>query len=260
VTALQAAYAAIRQTPIPDEMPARHLQDALTAAVRIGHDTDTVAAIAGMLLGACWGASAVPFRWRRMLHGWPGLVAKDLVRLAIKTERRGDVPEDAWPCAEVLEGPNDPPFLLPLPGDDGVMLGNLTSLADAVEAVDAVVSLCRVGCRQLPADLEHHEVWLVDQSDELANPNLDFVIEDAVDAIRTLRGEGKRVFLHCVAGASRTPTVAAAYLARHEGISATDAMMRIAEVIPVYNDHNTAFVDLLRGWRTSAADRGRMDQ
>jgi ADP-ribosyl-[dinitrogen reductase] hydrolase len=63
-----------------------------------------------------------------------------------------------------------------------------------------------------------------------------------------MRAEGKRVFLHCVAGASRTPTVAAAYLARHEGISAIEAVERIAEVIPLYNDHNATFVDLLRTW------------
>jgi len=63
VTALQAAWAAITQTPVPEDRPARHLGDALVAAVRIGHDTDTVAAIAGALLGARWGSSAVPLRW-----------------------------------------------------------------------------------------------------------------------------------------------------------------------------------------------------
>ena len=72
VTALQAAHAAITQTPVPDEQPCRHLQHALEAAVRIGHDTDTVAAIAGQVLGAVWGVSAVRAGWRRMLHGWPG--------------------------------------------------------------------------------------------------------------------------------------------------------------------------------------------
>ena len=89
VTALQAAYAAIVQTPIPDGEPARHLQDALVEAVRIGDDTDTVAAITGMVLGARWGASAVPAVWRSMLHGWPGLRAEDLERLAILTGNGG---------------------------------------------------------------------------------------------------------------------------------------------------------------------------
>jgi ADP-ribosyl-[dinitrogen reductase] hydrolase len=248
VTALQAAHAAITQTEIPDRHPAHHLRHALVGAVRIGNDTDTVAAIAGMVLGARWGASAIPFAWRRMLHGWPGLRASDLTRLAILTSRRGRPTSNGWPTAPTVEGYGDPYFLVPLPGDEGVLLGNLTSLADATDEVDAVVSLCRVGADQVPAELEHHEVWLVDRADETANPNLPFVVEDAVEAIRTLRSEGKQVFLHCAAGATRTPTVAAAYLARHEGIPATDAVQRIAEAIPVYDDHNSAFLELLRRW------------
>jgi ADP-ribosyl-[dinitrogen reductase] hydrolase len=85
ITALQAAYAAVRQTPVPGDAPVEHLSAALDTAVRIGHDTDTVAAIAGALLGARWGASAVPSDWRAMLHGWPGLSADDLVTLALRT-------------------------------------------------------------------------------------------------------------------------------------------------------------------------------
>ena len=54
--ALQAAWSAIRRTST--------LPDGLAAAVRAGDDTDTVAAIAGALLGARHGASAVPPEWR----------------------------------------------------------------------------------------------------------------------------------------------------------------------------------------------------
>jgi ADP-ribosylglycohydrolase len=82
VTALQAAYAAILGTP--EGGPAT-LQNALHAAVRIGNDTDTVAAIAGGLMGARWGASAVPRAWRDAVHGWaPGgtASARELVDLA----------------------------------------------------------------------------------------------------------------------------------------------------------------------------------
>ena len=78
VGALQAAHAAISQTPVPADDPQRHLVDALETAVRIGNDTDTVAAIAGMVLGARWGASAVPADWRAQLHGWPDWTATDL--------------------------------------------------------------------------------------------------------------------------------------------------------------------------------------
>lgn len=83
VRAVQAAHAAIHQTPVPEEEPETHLVEALRNAVRIGGDTDTVAAIAGQLLGAAWGASAVPGEWRTMLHGWPGLDADDLTDLAV---------------------------------------------------------------------------------------------------------------------------------------------------------------------------------
>ena len=64
--ALQGAWSAITRAAIPVKDPAagvfkaQHLQFALEAAVRGGRDTDTVAAIAGGLLGARWGASAVP--------------------------------------------------------------------------------------------------------------------------------------------------------------------------------------------------------
>jgi ADP-ribosylglycohydrolase len=78
VEALQGAWSAISTTPVPQDDPAQgvfradHLRLALDAAVRGGGDTDTVAAIAGGLLGAAYGASAVPAKWRRVLHGWRG--------------------------------------------------------------------------------------------------------------------------------------------------------------------------------------------
>ena len=69
VTAFQAALSAIVNTPVPVEQPSDHLRDALVAAVRIGHDTDTVAAIAGALLGARWGTGAIPGEWNTVIHG-----------------------------------------------------------------------------------------------------------------------------------------------------------------------------------------------
>lgn len=50
-----------------------HLEAGLRAAVAIGDDTDTVAAIAGALLGARYGASVVPFAGADGLRaGLPG--------------------------------------------------------------------------------------------------------------------------------------------------------------------------------------------
>lgn len=64
------------------------------------------------------------------------------------------------------------------------------------------------------------------------NPNLDFVLTDTVSAIADARSKGKTVFLHCVATESRTPTVAAGYLAQHLDISGLDALDRVAQTLP----------------------------
>lgn len=69
VAALQAAWSAIRGA---DDSGPEHFEMALRSAVAGGNDADTVAAIAGGLLGARWGVSAIPLKWRRLLHGAPG--------------------------------------------------------------------------------------------------------------------------------------------------------------------------------------------
>lgn len=43
-------------------------EDALRAAVDLGGDTDTVAAVTGGLAGACYGVGAIPARWTEPLH------------------------------------------------------------------------------------------------------------------------------------------------------------------------------------------------
>lgn len=79
VTALQAAWSAITRTPEDD-----HFRRATSAAVHAGNDTDTVAAIAGALLGARWGVSGIPEEWLRQVRGWDGYRAAELVRLALR--------------------------------------------------------------------------------------------------------------------------------------------------------------------------------
>ncbi|MFH8394304.1 ADP-ribosylglycohydrolase family protein [Streptomyces sp. NPDC018036] len=70
-------------SPAEHSFPAQHFSLALEAAVRAGTDTDTVAAIAGALLGARWGCSGIPLEWQQAVHGWPGhTTGADLVRLA----------------------------------------------------------------------------------------------------------------------------------------------------------------------------------
>lgn len=234
VTALQAAWSAITHTAATTHGP-DHVRAALTAAVQIGHDTDTVAAIAGALLGARYGASAIPFEWSRLVHGWPGLRAGDLIRLAALTHKQGKADGQGWPTIAELDYGPQRRLATPHPRDDQVLLGTVTDLEHLEElGVDAVVSLCRLGTDQIaPAGVapqDHTVVWLIDHEDPAHNQHLDWVLTDAARAVRLLRSEGRRVLLHCVAAQHRTPSVALRYaqLLGHGGQETAD---RIAAAV-----------------------------
>ena len=235
VTALQAAWAAITSTDHHDGSPL-HLQRALTAAVQAGDDTDTVAAIGGALLGARYGASAVPSRWRRRVHGWPGLRGRDLVGLAIATARQGNVLGRGWPEVDTMRAGYEQECAVPHPHDPGVLLGTFADLHNARNlGVDAVVSLCRVGRDDLRAagvsPEDHVEMWLVDSELADDNTHLSFVLDDAAAAVQAFRSEGKRVLLHCVAAQQRTPSAAVRYAVRL-GIDANVAAEAIVSALP----------------------------
>ncbi|MYS43040.1 hydrolase, partial [Streptomyces sp. SID5998] len=72
-------------------------------------DTDTVAAIAGALLGARWGCSGIPLAWQRAVHGWPGLTGPDLVRLAVRTAQGGQDDSLGRPSAARVPAPAGAP-------------------------------------------------------------------------------------------------------------------------------------------------------
>jgi ADP-ribosylglycohydrolase len=86
VTALQAAYAAVHAAQ-RGERPG--FAAGVFAAVRAGHDTDTVAAIAGALLGALHGAAAIPEGYRAQVHGWPGVGGEQLAQLGRQIAEEG---------------------------------------------------------------------------------------------------------------------------------------------------------------------------
>lgn len=232
VAALQGAWSAITTTPVPAENPAAgvfgcdHLRLALEAAVRGGGDTDTVAAIAGGLLGAVHGASAVPWRWRRALKGWPGLDARGLVHLANLIVDR-DEPERFDQSYGSWRGYPKPKRH---PRDEDVWFGAAPSLHKLPSGVDAVVSLCRVVDAHIPSGVVHLDVRLIDRVG--ANANLDFVLLDTVRAIEELRAQGRTVFVHGLGAGSRAPAVAALYGSRRRSMDVFEALFEVCEVLP----------------------------
>jgi ADP-ribosylglycohydrolase len=256
VEALQGAWSAIHFAGVSAVGPA-HLRAALEEAVRGGRDTDTVAAIAGGLLGAAYGYTAVPFEWRRRLHGWPGLRARDLMMLGMELGRGEGRRPGSWPRAErqdySLWACTD--ALVQHPHDDGVWLGGVGSLGRAAElGIDAVVSLCRLGTLDVPgvAPEDHAMFWVIDSPIEEDNAHAAFVLRDAAATVERFRAEGKTVLLHCVRAESRTPTLAALYGARRAGITPLEALDDVRRVLPGANP-NPLFLRQLKEAATASA-------
>ncbi|HET7761582.1 MAG TPA: ADP-ribosylglycohydrolase family protein [Phycicoccus sp.] len=251
VTALQAALAAVVKAQSA-EAGSRRLRRGLVEAVLAGDDTDTVAAIAGGLLGALHGASAVPATWRRRVHGWPGLRARDLIRLAICTARSG-ADDTRWPSVRTMgyaeQWDAGRPLGVTHPHDDGVVIGTLADVGRRDElGFDAVVSLCRRGVDDVPAagiaPEDHLEVWLIDSEHPDDNADLDFVLDDTAAAIEELRAEGKRVLVHCVAAQMRAPSVAARYGVRL-GVDPEDVERDLRAAVPTLRSASSPL------WRTA---------
>lgn len=244
VAALQAAWIAVSN--------AETLEEAIEWGTRAGNDTDTVAAIAGSLAGAYWGASAIPARWRRFLNGWPYVPAheliahgdntaptatplsgtegvgpmrhRDLVALATAAANGGaPVAGNGWPLVADMRGhvklrkelKFDPQVIIGAEGD-----------VDNIGDCDVVISLSRVGYG-FAGDREHIEFRLIDSKYPEDNPHLEFVLRDIAKTIAELRAEDKKVFLHCVAAHNRTPSVAALYSALYCDVDVDEAIAAV---------------------------------
>ena len=254
VQALQGAWSSIVHSGDRADNDPRHVRRALEMAGRGGGDTDTVAAIAGGLIGAAYGVSAIPLEWKRRIDGWPGWRADELVEHAITATRvwkyYDEKLENSWPTIDYCDYSDwrGIDTCIPHPSDPGVYLGGIGALDKLPSDVDAVVSLCRVGRRQVPDSVDREDsvsVWLVDSDQPEEDQYVDFVLSEAADMIARMRKEGKTVLLHCVQAHSRTPTVGALYAARHLGVSIDDALREVTAVLPLANP-NPNFVAAIR--------------
>ncbi|MDH6410402.1 ADP-ribosyl-[dinitrogen reductase] hydrolase [Aurantimicrobium minutum] len=225
VSAFQGAWSAIHHGIEAGE----GFEGIVERAVRGGGDTDTVAAIAGSLAGAYLGVSRIPAKWRRVIHGWPGLGYRDLLNLTMAGVNQTPVNEiTGWPMSKVMEGTSENVWVQH-PHDDGVWMASLSALEEMPADIAAVVSMCRVGTDQVPGK-EVIEFWLIDESGQ--NLDAEYVLRDAAQTIADLRAEGKKVVVHCVAAHNRTPAAAVAYSILYKGIDFERAWVQVRGALP----------------------------
>lgn len=231
VAAFQGAWSAIYHGTQAGES----FQAIIERAVRGGGDTDTVAAIAGSLAGAYLGVSRIPAKWRRVIHGWPGMKYRDLLNVVVvKLDEKNINEVTSWPVTESMQGTHED-VLVQHPHDEGVWMASIKGLESLPEDVEAVISMCRVGTNQVPGK-EVIEFWLIDEPGE----NLDtaYVLTDAANTIAELRAEGKKVVVHCVAAHNRTPAVAVAYSMLHKGVGFEQAWTEVRGALPNPQNNN----------------------
>lgn len=241
VSALQAAWSAIKHAQVPAERPefgmfaAQHFTIALERAARCGYDTDTVAAIAGQVLGARWGASAIPLTWLRHLNGYPNMTHKDLVELAVLTVRKGQTDSSEWPLCDTMDYSTWPgtSTISQLPSNSRIRCGGYESVKDAFDQLGAAISLCRVGKSDsaLPA-ANHISVLLIDSDEPDTNAHVPFLFHQIAQAIQELLDEGNELLVHCVQAQSRTPSALIAHLMINEGKSFDDAWAEVQQALP----------------------------
>ena len=214
-------------------------EHALTAAIELGGDTDTVAAVAGGLAGAWYGIQCIPSRWMSYVHGtvttptdtcrYDNAALQDIARLLLGLRAaRSTAPE--------------------------VTSAGPTRVADHLYAADldggaqapddwAVLSLCRTKTRFSNHPLRR-EVFIIDKDGE--NTNLLAVLRDAVDTIDAWLEEGHNVVVHCHGGRSRTGVVLKAWAMRAKGMSERQAHKWLAPQWDRYEDYSRDFVGVLR--------------
>ena len=139
--------------------------DAVTAAIDLGGDTDTVAAVTGGLAGSMHGVQNIPSRWMTYIHG--SVTTRDGRRTlraadlqALTSRLLGDAPVPETPCGE----PQGPTEIAP-----GIFAADLGAASDVPQDW-AVLSLCRVGER-FANHAVRREMFLIDK-DADHNPAL----------------------------------------------------------------------------------------
>ena len=218
--------------------------DAVTRAVDLGDDADTVACVAGALAGARFGIQAIPSRWTTYLHG---TVDTPDGRRRYDAAALQDLGRRLLGKAVVPPGtPETPKLPVRVHPDVPVHAADWKGAA-TVPTDWAVVSLCRVH-----GDFRDHpvrrEVFLIDRYEETDNHDPLAALTDAVDAVDAFLAEDpdRPVVVHCHGGHSRTGFVLKAWAMRRHGWDEERAHAWLAERWPHVERNNPVFVRVLR--------------
>ncbi len=198
-----------------------NVERTLRLAIDLGGDTDTVACVAGALVGAHRGVQAIPARWLSYVHGEVVTPDGDVdtyssADLQMLARRLLGLPAPGPAASETHNGPTQVA--------DGLFAASLPAAVAHVNGGDgdvAVLSLCRTDGAFAHLDVRR-EAYLVDQTSG-ANPDLRLVVAEAVATIDAWHAEGRRVLVHCHGGRSRTGLVLIAWAMRRHGWSYAQA-------------------------------------
>ena len=213
--------------------------DAVIAAIDLGGDTDTVAAVAGGLAGAIHGVQAIPSRWTTYLHGH--VTTAD----GRRTYRTADLQDltsrligrSPFPMAEL------PPGVGPTEIAPGLFAADLTAAAE-VPTDWAVISMCRVGRPVQGAPGPSRGV--PHRQGGRRNADSTSAVDDIVATHRRVPRRGRTVVVHCHHGQSRTGLALRAWLMHTNGWDEPTATAHVAEKWPELRLHNRSFTELLR--------------
>ena len=213
-----------------------NFEDAMIAAIELGGDTDTVAAIAGSMAGALYGAQRIPVRWVSCVHG--SLTTVDGTRRTYRSQELLDLARlllgKKASHVSPPERPQGPAMVHPA----GVHAANLDGAASA-PADHAVVSMCITEGRF--THRTHHRQILLHDKEGNHNDDIFYVVRDGVEAIDAFLAEGKQVVVHCHGGRSRTGLLLKAWYMKREGASHDDAHRWLQECWPLYEVYNRTF-------------------
>ena len=215
-------------------------EDAITTAINLGGDTDTVAAVTGAIAGALYGVQQIPSRWLAYVHGCvsqPDGEVKKYVSLDLQTIAHRLV-------GRPLKSEHQPePAQKPLKVHPvGVFAANLEGAVLATPD-QAVISLCRTGER-FASHPYRREVYIIDQEKQ-HNPYLAHAVNDAVTSIERFLHEGREVVVHCFGGRSRTGLILKAWYMRHHDVGHAEAHAWLEKEWHLYATWNESFFTFL---------------